>query len=198
MVSARKHRTFSLEEYLGVERQASFKSEFVDGAIYAMTGGSLNHALLGGSALALLKGMFRGKPCRVFNSELQVFIPGKNVATYPDVSVVCGPPAFWKDRNDLVTNPSVVVEVLSPSTEAYDRGDKGAAYRTLESLRDYVLISQERPLVEVMTRNVDGVWEHRTFEGMDASAMLGSVTGPLMLKDLYEGVAWEGAPAAAR
>ncbi len=190
MVSARQHRTFTLEEYLDVERKASTKSEFVDGAVYAMTGGSLNHAYLGGRAVVALSAALRGKPCRVFNSELQVFIPEKNIATYPDVTVVCGAPQFWKKRDDLVINPSVVVEVLSPSTEAYDRGEKATAYRTLPSLRDYVLISQERPVVEVFSRNQD-VWEHKVFEGLGALAVLGSVEQPLPLKDLYEGVAWE-------
>ena len=186
MVSVR----FTLEEYLEVERRAPTKSEFVDGAIYAMTGGSLNHAYLGGRAVVALTLALRGKPCRVFNSELQVFIPEKNIATYPDVTVVCGAPQFWKKRDDLVVNPTLVVEVLSPSTEAYDRGEKATAYRTLASLRDYVLVHQDKPRVEVFTRNGE-VWEHRVSEGLDARATLGSTEQPLPLQDLYEGVTWE-------
>jgi Uma2 family endonuclease len=190
MVSARQHRVFTLEEYLAVERGASAKSEFVDGAIYAMTGGSLNHAYLGGRAVVALSTALRGRPCRVFNSELQVFIPEKNIATYPDVTVVCGAAEFWKKRDDLVVNPSVVVEVLSPSTEAYDRGEKAAAYRTLVSLMDYVLVSQDRPAVEVFSRKGDA-WEHRVFEGLAAQAVLVTLEQPFSLGDLYDGVTWD-------
>ncbi|HEX4953460.1 MAG TPA: Uma2 family endonuclease [Thermoanaerobaculia bacterium] len=152
------------EEYLAFERAAPERHELIDGEVVAMSGGTRRHALIAGKLIRVLGNALLGRPCDVFGSDLRVRIPASDLYTYPDVSVVCGESRLEDEQDDTLENPLVIFEVLSDSTESYDRGEKFARYRTLPSLAEYVLVSQKRPLVEHFQRQGDGSWLLRTFE----------------------------------
>jgi len=145
-------------EYLTLEAASETKHEYLDGEIYDMAGGTPDHSGLAVNVTSELHAALRGRPCRVFNSDLRVRVLATGLGTYPDASVICG--AFEHDPEDENTaiNPVVLVEVLSDSTEAYDRGEKFAHYRRIPSLRDYVIVSQHEPVIEHYTRNDDDTW----------------------------------------
>jgi Uma2 family endonuclease len=147
-------------EYLARERGAIEKHEFVRGEVFAMAGGTFNHGVLTVNVSTLLANALVDRPCVVGSPDNRVRIAAEEIGCYPDVSVVCGKPEMAADDPDAVTNPVVLVEVLSPSTEAWDRGDKFAAYKTLTSLADYVLVSQKHRRIDHFRRNEDGTWLH--------------------------------------
>jgi len=152
------------EAFLAWERAQDEKHQFVVGEVFAMAGATREHNVAVGNVVGELRSSLRERPCEVYPSDMRVAVAGARLYTYPDVSVVCGPAEFADLARDTLTNPVVLVEVLSPSTEAYDRGDKFAAYRGLTSLRDYVLVSTSQVLVEHYARQPDGGWllhEHR-------------------------------------
>src|SRR5437868_6630843 len=126
------------EQYLAMERAAEFKSEFLDGVMYAMSGGSLQHSALQRNIISQLDAKLQGSQCQVYTSDLRVRVSGRMYA-YPDISVVCGKPVLADSQKDVLLNPIVIIEVLSPSTEHYDRGVKFHLYRTIESLQEYIL-----------------------------------------------------------
>jgi Uma2 family endonuclease len=142
------------EEYLAWERQQPEKHEFHGGDVFVVAGATFEHNQIVANVLGELRAALREKPCRVCASDLRVKIPATGLYTYPDASVVCGRPAFEDDKLDTLLNPLIIVEVLSESTEDYDRGTKFTNYRTIASLRDYVLISTDKVLVEYHTRRV--------------------------------------------
>jgi len=146
-------------EYLAAEAVAEVRHEFLNGEVWAMAGGTPDHAALSLALGAELRNAPRGKPCRVFSSDLRVRIAETGLSTYPDVSVVCGQLQTAPEDKDAITNPIVLVEVLSDSTEAYDRGAKWAHYRRVASLREYVLVAQGEPLIEVYRRGESGRFE---------------------------------------
>lgn len=146
-------------EYLAAEAKAKARHEYLNGEVWEMAGGTIEHGALAVAIASELRVALRGKPCRVFSSDVRVRIPETDLATYPDLSVVCGSLATAPDDSDAITNPVVLVEVLSDSTEAYDRGAKAAHYRRIASLREYVLVSQSDPRVEVFRRSEGGRWE---------------------------------------
>jgi Uma2 family endonuclease len=172
------------EQYLQIEREAEFKSEFHDGRMFAMPGGSPNHALLGNRIGALLD---RQMPpgCRTFNSELRIKVASAGLYTYPDCSVICGDLQFSGDQNDVVTNPLLIVEVLSPSTEGYDRGKKFELYRTIESFREYLIIHQDRRHVEHYSKQDDGSWVLREHSSADGSVAIARLGVHISLGELY-------------
>lgn len=177
------------EEYLEIERKAEFKSEYVSGQMFMMAGGTPRHSEIAFNIGGELHVKLKGKPCHGFNSDLRV--RAGTLFTYPDATVVCGQPEYHDDKGDTLTNPTVVVEVLSKSTEAYDRGEKFARYKRLASLKEYVLVSQRRPLIDVYRRQEDGSWNVVTAEGLDARIALESIDCTLALADIYENVALE-------
>ena len=146
-------------DYLVAEEKSLTKNEYIAGAIYAMAGGTPEHAGLGASMSATLSIALRGHPCRVYSSDLRVRILETDMATYPDLTVVCGQIQTAPDDKNATINPTLLVEVLSDSTEAYDRGDKFAHYRDISSLKEYVLVSQHTQRVEVYRRNQTNHWE---------------------------------------
>lgn len=145
-------------EYLAFERAAEERHEYIDGEIVAMAGGTSEHSLIAANLVAELRAALRERPCRAYSSDLRVKIESSQSYTYPDVSVVCGPPRFEDAKRDVLLNPLAIFEVLSDSTEGYDRGEKFAHYRTVPSLADYVLVSQRSALVEHYHRQADGTW----------------------------------------
>ncbi len=172
------------EEYLRLERQALEKSEYHDGEMFAMAGGTPNHSLLAGVAYVLL---YRQMPpgCRVFTSDLRIHIASKGTFSYADCVVVCGELQLSSDQQDNVLNPLLLVEVLSPSTEDYDRGKKFELYRTIESFREYLLVHQDRRCVEHYSRQDDGSWILREYSGHGSSVAISRLGVQLSLDELY-------------
>lgn len=175
-------RRVTVEEYLAAEATALERHEYLDGHVRAMPGVSTPHALVTAALGDLVGPTLRRKgACRLLDQDVQIWIPEFNAYTYPDRAIAC-PPRFAPKGAASLLNPKVVFEVLSPSTEAYDRGGKFRRYRSLETLEEYVLISTAEPLVEVFAR---AGWGLRSYEGMDAVALLESVGVEMPLRDLY-------------
>jgi Uma2 family endonuclease len=171
-------------EYIAAEERAETKHWFFDGEVYAMSGGTPEHSALAAAVMYQLQGGLEGRPCRVFTSDLRVRVAATGMATYPDVSVVCGKLETDPEDSCAITNPILLVEVLSDSTEAHDRGEKAAHYRRIKSLREYVLVSQRAPRIEVYRRNEAQRWE--LFEsGAGESAELLSVRCSLDVSRVY-------------
>ena len=178
---------YTPDEYFALDRGAEFKSEYRDGRIVAMTGATMAHATLTGNVHAGLHARLRGGPCRVFVSDMRTQVGGGRRYTYPDVTAVCGAPRFIDGTLDTLTNPVLIVEVLSPSTEAYDRGEKFLHYRRIDSLQEYVLVAQDRVLVERFVRAGE-FWNLSTFTDLDAAVQLTSVSCTIPLREIYENV----------
>ncbi len=178
----------SPEEYLARERVAQLRSEYYGGEIFAMAGGSPRHSLIGANTIAALNMALRGRPCAVYTNDLRIRVSATGLYTYPDASVICGKLEFDDEHRDTVLNPTLLVEVLSESTEAYDRGKKFRHYQRLPTLKDYVLISQEIPRVERFARNADGTWTLTAVEGLDQSIELPSIGVTLQLAEVYQRV----------
>ena len=176
------------EEYLRIEQSAKFKSEFVGGKMFAMAGGTMRHARLTARTQAQLEDQLEGTHCRSFSSDARVLTPDTGDQFYPDVSVVCGPTVTHAGSSDIMTNPVLLVEVLSPSTADYDRGLKFELYRQIPTLRDYLAIHCKSVFVEHWSRQSDGTWNPREYRGVDASIPLPNIGCELHLRKLYQGV----------
>jgi len=181
------------EQYLEIERAAEYKSEYFNGEMFAMAGARANHNLIVAHIVRELDQQLRERPCNVYPSDMRVHVSSCDLYTYPDAAVLCGQPAYADQRQDALVNPTVIVEVLSPSTEAYDRGRKFEHYRTIESLRQYLLISSDRVHADLFTLR-DGHWVLTSADGPADALELQSVGCRLALADLYEKVELE--PAA--
>lgn len=179
------------EAYLAFERTSEEKHEYINGEVYLMAGATANHNILVGSTIATLYAQTRHRPCTVYPSDMRVKV-NATMYSYPDVTVVCEPPRFEDDHKDTLLNPTLIVEVLSPSTEGYDRGKKFAQYRELESLREYVLIAQDSHHIERYLRQPDGQWLLADANGAEAALELASIGCVLSLADVYEKVTFEG------
>lgn len=178
----------SPEDYLDIERKNEFKSEYFDGEIHAMTGASRRHNVVSANVIASLWSQLRGRPCEVYPADMRVRIPAANVYTYPDVTVVCGEPAFEDADVDTLLNPGLLVEILSKSTANYGRTVKLGYYRTLESLAEYLLIAQDEYRVELYTRRPDGRWLLTDVRGLGGVVELASIGCTLPLGVIYERV----------
>lgn len=152
-------RRYTLEDYLSVEEMSAIRHEFLAGEIFAMVGGMPEHAALSAASVVVLGSRLLGRPCRPYSADLRIRVVATGLATYADAAVICGEPLRDPASPTHVTNPSVIVEVLSPSTEAYDRGDKREHYQQISSLREYVLIAQDRRAIEVHVRGASGAWQ---------------------------------------
>jgi Uma2 family endonuclease len=177
------------EEYLDLERKAEFKSEYHDGKIFAMSGSSTRHDDIVAQLSGLMHQHLRGKKCKWYTANLRVLVEASGLYTYPDLSVVCGEPRLTDPYEDTLTNPTLLVEVFSPSTEDYDRGRKAAKYRKIPSLQDVLLIAQERYEVELYRRVAAGTWAIVEAAGLEPGIDLQSIGYTLRLSDLYERVA---------
>lgn len=178
------------EEYLARELDASEKHEYYQGEIFAMAGGSAKHSRIIANTIRAVGNKLVGTPCSVFDSNLRIRVPRSTLYTYPDVSVICGPVQFdpLDRREETVINPSVLIEVLSPSTEAWDRGGKFESYRQIDTLRQYVLIATEAPRVETFLRQADGSWIYTAIAGIELTARLAALGVDLPLADVFAGV----------
>ena len=182
----------TLDEYLAAEEAAEFRSEFIDGEVVAMVGGTLEHGVIVHNVERVLGNQVLGR-CRVVSQGTHVRVLRTERVFYPDVAVFCSEPQRERRVRDLLLNPSVIVEVLSPGTADYDRGTKWANYRQIPSLQDYLLVSQDEPRVERYTRQGDdGFWLFRETTGLEATLQIESIEAELHLRDVYYGVQLAG------
>jgi Uma2 family endonuclease len=179
------------QEYLIRERQASIKSEFYQGEIFAMGGGSANHSLIAANFVGEAGNALKDKPCIVFNSDLRVQVQSTGLYTYPDATIVCGELLFDDEHRDTLLNPTVIVEVLSDATEQYDRGKKSNHYRQIASLKELILIAQDRSHVERFTRQPNGDWLFHEQKELTADFELKSLGISIAISELYRGVKFE-------
>ncbi len=193
-----KLRYYTPEEYLALELAAEYKSQYVDGEIFAMTGNQPWHIKVAGNIFAGLHSRLRGRPCDLYFSEMRLRVKAGGMYTYPDVMALCGQAKYETTENPhSLLNPQVIVEVLSPSTEAFDRGGKFARYRLLESLTDYVLVSAERMQIEHFVRQPDGRWMMSEYNEPHHQLPLVSVEAVLPLSEIYEQVEFSDSPDTA-
>src|SRR6266581_5447191 len=197
-VPDRDHRLFTIDEYLALERSEEERHEYLDGGVYAMAGESPDHGRICMNLAASLSTQLHGTPCEAFSKGTKVRCgplprPGgsrEGLFAYPDLVVVCGALQFHDQARDVLLNPTVIVEVLSPSTEAFDRGEKFRRYRAwLPTLTDYVLVAQDRPVIDHYHREDDALWTLRTLrtlEGLEAQLHLETIGCTVPLADVYE------------
>lgn len=180
---------YTLEEYLALERDSEVRYEYWDGEIFAMSGGTLAHDLIMGNASNSLVAQLAGKNCRVFTNNMQIKVPAAPPYRYADGSVVCGKLEVERFNGaDLLISPVLIIEVLSPSTEAYDRGDKFTFYKSIPTFREYLLIAQHRPHITHYVKAESGKWDYEEANGLDSSIYLHTIDCTLALSDLYSGV----------
>jgi len=180
---------YTKEEYLAFEEASLDKYKYERGRIIAMAGGSPNHGIIGGNTYAALKSILKanGKPCRAINNDVKIYVENADSYVYSDSFVVCGDIEYHHVRNDGVMNPVLVVEVLSKSTESYDRSAKFRKYCSIPSFKGYVLITQDEPIVEILFRDID-FWRMTTTVGLDRSVKLNSLDIEIPLSLIYEDI----------
>jgi len=185
-------------EYLDLERSLESKNEFFDGEVLAMSGGTPLHSQIAANLIQVIgRRLSKGK-CVVYTSDLRLKVEATRLLTYPDLSVVCGPLQFAAGTDDTVVNPTVIVEVLSDATEAYDRGKKFENYRQMPSLREYLLVSQKEPRIEQFVRQENEQWLLREEAGLEATLALPSLEIKISLAEVFGGVEFVPAPIRAR
>ncbi len=184
-----KGKTYSFEEYLALEEKSEVKHEFHNGKLTPMAGGTFNHSIIANAIGALLFNFIlkSQKKCHVSNSDIKVHIPVTNRSVYPDVTLICGEPEFYLNHVTVITNPQLIVEVLSDSTEKNDRTTKFENYCSIPSFREYLLVAQDRPFVEAFYLHdpETALWKISRASGLDASIKLLSIDCTLDLKDIY-------------
>lgn len=188
-----KEKLYTLAEYFALSERSEEKLEYHEGKIITMSGGTPNHSEIAARITAMLIFMIDGKnkPYRVYNSDLRIQIPNYGKFVYPDATVISQQPEFYKNRRDTIVNPLLVVEVLSPSTEKHDRTDKFMAYRTIPSLREYVLVDQDQPRVTTFFRNDAQHWEDADVTGMKETVRLQSIDCDIPLSRIYKNISFE-------
>ena len=195
--AAIQQRYYTKEEYLVLEEQEIYKSEYVDGEIFAMAGGSIQHSMICFNVIRRIGDMIAPKDCVGLESNVKVEIQRGRQYFYPDLMVICGKIDFAEKRTDTITNPMLIVEVLSPATEAFDRNKKFTAYRTLPALREYVLVYQDEPQIEAFYKQDEKTWRYTVARGLDESIRLLSLECDLALRDVYQKITWETPPELA-
>jgi len=182
----------SFEDYLAAERECvDAKHEYVAGQVFAMVGATFNHNLITANLARQLGNQLQSRPCTVLSNDMRLRIQAADACAYPDVVALCDKPAFYDGRKDVLTNATLVAEVLSPSTEGYDRGGKFAIYRNLPSLRQYLLIAQDHLAIDVFTRQPDGRWLLDAYTDPEASISCESIGCTLILREVYDKVEFE-------
>ena len=187
MTAERSHRV-SPEEYLATEELSEIRNELIDGVVVAMSGNTYPHVMIVDNLVLELNGRLRGKPCRMFSNELKVKVELTGDYFYPDLVGICGTPIFDRPNQVTLLNPTLLIEVLSPSTEAYDRGKKFLHYQQIPALKEYVLVSQEEPRVELYARGESSAWTYKMVSGLEAAASFASIDCTVGLADIYRDV----------
>ncbi len=188
MIVQSESKTYTLDEYRALEDKAEFRSEYDDGEIVPMSGGTIEHNNIIINLIVMLKMALRGANYHIQSSDLRVWIPQYRKATYPDVMVIAGDPIFNDNRSDEILNPCLILEVLSKSTEGYDRGDKFLYYRSIPEFKEYLLVSQGEYFIEHYRKTGEGQWLLQEYRGNEKEINLDSVGVSLVVKDVYEGV----------
>jgi Uma2 family endonuclease len=188
---------FTVDEYLAFDRAAEGRYEYLDGQLYAMAGESGEHGDASANIIIALGSQLKGSPCRVRVKDTKVRSgptlkageTTRGLFSYPDIVVICGEPEYLDSHKDVVLNPTAIVEVLSPSTEAFDRGEKFTRYQTWNpTLQDYLLVSQDKPQIEHFARQADGSWSYHLHAGLEVSVLIPSINCTLKLADVYDRV----------
>lgn len=192
-VSTQPKARITPQEYLALERRAEIKSEYFDGEMFAMSGASREHTKIVANITAELINQFMDRPCEVYPLDMRTKVSPTGLYTYPDLAAVCGEPEFEDAHLDTLVNPQLIIEVLSDSTESYDRGKKFAHYRTIDSLREYLLVAQTECRIERFSRQDDGTWLYTESTDPDGSIELSSVACRLSLSRVYHKVDFERA-----
>ncbi len=190
-MSTVSRKSYTAAEYLALERAAEFKSEYFGGEIFAMAGVTREHSLIVSNLLRVVGGQLLQGPCEVHGTDLRVKVSPTGLYTYPDVIIACGELQFEEMIHDTLLNPKVIFEVLSDSTEAYDRGKKFGHYRQIPSLLEFILVSQNEPTIERYVREPDGSWRLTACKGLDAVLELEAVPCRLKLADVYFKISFE-------
>lgn len=196
-MQATQQRFYSIEEYLTLEEAADYKSEYIDGKIFPMTGGSTNHNQIALNFSTELNFAFKKLDYRIFMGDIRLWIPQKRIFTYPDVMVLAGEPEYYSDRTDTITNPILIVEVLSKSTSSYDKGEKFDAYRIIHTFQEYVLIDQTRVYLEQYFKSAKKQWTLREYDEEDNAIALNSVNLQISFSDIYNKVNFESSNLAS-
>jgi Uma2 family endonuclease len=184
---AYKHKRWTIEEFLQMESASVEKHEYYQGYIFAMSGAKLPHVRITKNTIVGLANSLKGRPCQPYGSDLRIHIPSNSFFTYPDISIFCsGIETLYNDELNAL-NPSVLIEVLSPSTKTYDRGDKFKLYRDIASLKEYILIDSESISVEAFSINKEGLWQLKEYKQMNEALSLKSIDVNLPLTEIYEG-----------
>ncbi|NJK66983.1 MAG: Uma2 family endonuclease [Microcoleus sp. CSU_2_2] len=191
MLTETRHRLYTLEEYRQLEKTAEFRNEYRDGEIVPMTEGTINHNRITGNIYAFLKSALRGNNAEAFMNDLRLWIPRHRRGTYPDVMVISGQPVFSEGRQDEILNPILIVEVLSKSTEDFDRENKFRFYRSIPEFREYILVDQYEFLVEQYVKNESGQWLFQEYEGETPIVSFASVGVQMSMSDIYEAIVFE-------
>ena len=194
---ANLEKKYTLEEYLELDKQSEERLEYWQGEIFNMSGVSPNHALIEVNITVNIGNQIAGRKCRLFPANIRIKVPSMPPYRYGDLSALCGDPQFEKIAGiDALTNPSLIIEVLSPSTEAYDRGDKFSHYKSIPSFREYILVAQHRPHITQLLKNDNGDWIYRECNDLDAVIRLQSLDCEIALRDVYQNVSFEPAEIA--
>jgi Uma2 family endonuclease len=193
-MTAVPQRKLTPAEYLVIERSAQFKSEFLDGEMFAMAGASPLYNTIKENLIGELFPQLKGSPCRSYSSDQRVKVSATGLYTYPDIVIVCGQPEFEAGQPDVLLNPQVIIEVLSDSTESYDRGTKFDHYQRIDSLREYILVAQNRPAVERRVRHSQWDWLLTPIIGLNSELELVTVPAKVALADIYAGVTFPEPP----
>ena len=189
---------YTREEYLILEEKADYKSEYYNGEIFAMAGDSFNHSVICLSLNWGIREATSNTDCIGLESNMKLDIPKANLFVYPDAMVVCGEIEFFENRTDIIKNSILVIEVLSPSTQAFDRSQKFAYYRSVPSVQEYVLVSQTEPRVEVFYKQDEKTWMYTVAEGLEETIVFRTIQQEFALKDIYQKVDWKQAEEEQR
>jgi Uma2 family endonuclease len=176
------------EQYLELEHKAEIRSEYFQGEVFAISGAQVSHNRIVTNLVGMLYQHFRRRPCHVYSHDMRVRVNATGLYTYPDVLVVCGEEQIQHAETDTLLNPTFIAEVLSPSTEAYDRGKKFDHYKPIESLREYLLVASDRVHADLFTRQPDGRWMLTSADGMESSLGIESIDCQIAIADVYEKV----------
>jgi Uma2 family endonuclease len=187
-MSAMPKPKFTVNEYLELERKAEYKSEFYQGEIFAMAGASRQHNRVKENLVGELFARLKGGPCQTFSSDQRVSIEALGLYTYPDIIIQCGKPVYDLADADTLTNPTAIIEILSPTTERYDRGAKFRHYQKLPSLIEYILVAQDEPVCERYVRQADGSWAMNFVVGLEDTLAFHSIPPKIPMADVYAGV----------
>lgn len=188
MSTAEKKTRFTVEEYLAMEEVSGYKNEYYNGEIFAMSGGSSNHSNLTTNLIALLRGRAREKKCRIFDSNLKIWIEEEHSFVYPDLFTICGPLEYYQDRKDIIRNPELIVEVLSPGTSGFDKKGKFYKYQKLTTFKEYLLVEQDKPQVTVWSKDQNGKWQDETWFGFGSRVSIQTLDIQLSMQEIYEDI----------